>query len=78
MLVAIRLWRQEMTLIGKLLAFQDAGGPLGMLGEWTQGSGDGETTSSRIVVSAHFCSNLPKAVTTRRLHLPRVSGLLLG
>ena len=43
MLVAIRLWRQERTLVGTLMAFQDAGGSLGMLGKWTQGIGEGET-----------------------------------
>ena len=78
MLVAIRLWRQERTLVGTLMAFQDAGGSLVMLGKWTQGIGEGETVSSRLMVSAHFCSDLPEAVTIRRLHLPGVSGLLLG
>lgn len=78
MLMAIRLWRQEVTLIGKLMAFQDAGGSLGMLGQWAQGTGGREAISSRLVVSVHSCSDLPEAVATGCLYVPRVSGLLLG
>lgn len=43
LLVAIGLWRQEMTSIGKWMAFQDSSGCPGRAGKCAQGTGEGET-----------------------------------
>lgn len=76
MLVAIRLWRQEVTLIGKLMAFQDAGGSLGMLGQWAEGTEKGRPSPPGSWSVCTPAATSPRLWPLDCLYVRRVSGLL--